>query len=161
MLITSRGYMQTRSLEAGLGLVMLVSGVMFYLPGFIDLSQPAYAELRKLAPGWLNQTNGGLILVLIALVRWAALVVNSHHHSTPLFRLLGCAIGCGFWCTVSIAFYRSLDIVPWIAGITACFAFKEAYSGFRTGLDVDALDSLGLRTRAYKKKQQRREVEGA
>ena len=151
--------MQTRSLEVGLGVMMFVSGAMFAAPGFIETAGPAYQPLRTWAPDWLTEDRGGWILVTIAFVRWVALAINSHHRSTPAFRLLGCIVGSAFWVTAAIGFSTApLPAVPWIAGMCACFFAAEVYSALRTGFDAEALDTWGFRIRAYQKTRARKDA---
>lgn len=158
MIITAPGYMQTRSLEAGLGLMMLVSGGVFVLPG-ATLAHPVYEGLRAWMPPWMSEEMGGTLLVVLAIVRWWALLVNSRIRSTPLFRLLGCMVGAAFWATAFssvLAATPHLRAAPWILVLTGALTMEEMYSGFRTGLDADALDSLGLRRWAAHRRRRTR-----
>lgn len=151
MIITSPGYMQTRSLEVGLGAAMLVSGVIFMMPGE-TLANPAFMLLRTWMPAWMSEETGGAVLAVAAAARWIALHINSHHRSTPLIRCAGCAVGAGFWLTASVSIATAVPAMPatpWLLGLTAILAGQEMYSGFRTGLDAEALDSLGFRRRAH------------
>ena len=159
MLITSRGYMQTRSLEAGVGLVMLISGVIFALPGQ-TMAGPAYATLRNWVPAFLTEEIGGTVLIVTAIARWLALYINSHHFSTPVVRFGACVIGAAFWMTAAVGFwFGDTPQTPWILGLTSALVLLEAYAGFRCGFDAEVLDSFGARTRAFSRREVARREE--
>jgi hypothetical protein len=159
MIITSRGYMQTRGLELALAFVMVVIGYTLLQPGD-TFSQPAYSTLRT----WVAEDVGGWIFVITGVMRIVMIGVNSHWTATPLFRLLGCAIGGGFWFTMALALqagdYAS-TAAPILPRLCAAIFVFEAYSGLRTGMDIVTLDSLWLQRWAYWRKRRARERDNA
>lgn len=152
MIIQARGYMQTRSLEAGLAFIMLAVGLQLLRPGD-TFSAPPYTVLRT----YVSEDHAGQIFVGVGLLRMIALFRNGRWHSSPLVRLAGCSIGTGFWFTLATALaqaeYGVPALLPIIAGAVTGLEF---YSGLRTGFDIDTLDSLGIRRLGLRRRNRAR-----
>lgn len=150
MKITSRGYMQTRVLEVGLAIIMVIIGYTLIQPGD-TFGQPAYSMLRT----WINEDTGGWIFIITGVGRIISIIVNSHWTATPALRLGGCMIGGGFWLAAALALTAG-DYVngatPLLPRLCAAIFLLEAYSGLRTGMDIVTLDSFGLQRLAYRRK---------
>lgn len=156
MIITTPGYMQTRSLEVGLATLMAVCGLVFLQPG-VTTSYPLYTELRSWMHGWITEEQGGALLIIVALLRYFALWRNSHLKASPIFRMAGCGIGAAFWLALATSIANSYQgPVPLLLAMTSAAAGKELYSAFRTGLDADVLDSFGYRRWAFYRREKER-----
>lgn len=148
--MNARGYMQTRSLEAGLAILMLAVGLQLWREGD-TFAAPIYAAMRR----YLAEDVGGLVLALTGTLRLIALVLNSHVVQTPLLRFVGCMTGVAFWLNFALVVQAGAEEArlanPVLVPICAALSALELFSAFRSAADANTLDSLGLQRRAFRR----------
>lgn len=136
--------MQTRMLEMALAGLMVIVGAILLWPGS-TLSAPIYSTLTR----WMGEEAGGLFLVTLGCLRTTALIINGRWRSSPIARIVGCLVGCGFWFTfaASVGGVDRADGlgIPILLGFSGWAFMSESYSALRCGSDAEALDSLRLR----------------
>jgi len=144
VIITSSSYMQTRMLEMGLAAMMVTCGTALLWPGE-TFASPIYAVLVR----WMTETQGGLFLLSVGLLRLAALIINGRWRSSPIARIAGCLTGCGFWFTFAVSVGhvdRGPEFgMPILLPMAGTLFLLEFFSALRCGTDAEALDSLRLR----------------
>jgi cytochrome b561 len=139
---------RTRSVEMFLASVMCLVGTIFALPGD-TFGLPHYAQLRfwvAIFPG--SEQSFGLLILLVGLIRWAALIINGYWSPTPAARLAGCVVGSVFWTSLSITFLATpLPGIPGALAWTLTAVVFEALSAVHAASDAFRMDTFGRRAR--------------
>lgn len=135
-------YGVTRALEAYLACQMVAIGMVLLWPGD-TLLLPHYGLLRL----YFNEQFGGLVLLIVGTVRACALWVNGRKSPTPFPRLLGCAVGAGFWFALFLAVEEGtrreiITVPPLILAVSFTSFTFEFYSALRAGSDASYLQSF-------------------
>jgi hypothetical protein len=131
---------------------MAGQGAIFLLPGD-TLKLMHYEQLIRwieIFPG--DETLYGLMVLVVGLARWAALIINGWHHSTPGWRIAGCLVGSFYWTTLTFSFLAASKFVP-VAALSwtvTAFAF-EVFSAMRAASDAFLADTFGLEIKKRKK----------
>lgn len=142
--------MRTYALEMMLATMMVSCGVVLLWPGE-TFAMAHYGLMRE----FVNEEPGGLFLLAVGLLRWVAVLRNGGDGKgrtyTPLYRIGGCAVGCGFWLTLGVAAQTSImvdDVAtgpPLLIAIAVTASAFELYSAMRGGEDASRYDSLHRR----------------
>ena len=137
--------MRTRITEMLLASLMIGAGVAFVLPGETT-ALPHYQTLRtwiQIVPG--TEAMFGWAILLLGVLRWAALLVNGFYRRTPLVRIVCCIGGSFLWMTLTITILESDNLpgVPVVLTWTLVFMLAEWYCVLRATVDAHRMDSFG------------------
>ncbi|WP_046869345.1 hypothetical protein [Microvirga massiliensis] len=145
--------MKTHALEMMLATLMVTCGITLMWPGDTFLL-PHYAVMKR----WINEPWGGFALLIIGLVRWWAILRSEQNRNAPIWRLVGCCIGSGYW--LSLVFAIVIEVLierthpdglgpPLLLAVAATAFVFEIFAGLRGGTDLFAQDSFRWREKAW------------
>lgn len=117
-------------------LMMVALAVVLVLPGD-TFASPAYSTFDKLG---LGEAFWALVFGGCGLMRLAALWINGRRPQTPIFRMVGAAVGFLSWMNLciqtSIGSWNTLHSVPLGVGLFFVLTGSELRSFCRAGYDA-------------------------
>lgn len=120
-------HFRVRALEWGLAWIMLAIGLCLYLP-FPTLDQPAFQPMRA----WGDDNMWGTVLVVLSLVRIAALWRNGGWTPSPLIRAGTSVLSSSIWALFALGLANAFVLLPIFIG----FVLADMYSVGRAATDV-------------------------
>ena len=109
-----------------------VSAVLFS-PGSTFATSAAFASFAEV----MSESSWATLIMIVALIRFAALIVNGHYYRTPVARALTAALGAGLWAYLAVLFYQpELGGLSTGVGVYAVLAVSDGFSAWRSGRDA-------------------------
>lgn len=109
-----------------------VSAVLFS-PGSTFSTSAAFASFAEV----MSESSWATLIMIVALIRFAALIVNGHYHRTPIARALTAAAGSGLWAYLAVLFYQpDLGGLSTGVGVYAVLSVSDGFSAWRSGRDA-------------------------
>lgn len=125
-------YTPSRALEWYCAWSAMGVGLVLLAPGSTFSTSPSFAQFGEV----MDEVSWGVLVVTVALVRFAALIVNGHYHRTPIARALTAALGAALWAYIaSLFFFPGQPLSTGIAIYTA-LAGADCFSAWRSGRDA-------------------------
>lgn len=125
-------YTPSRALEWHCAWTAFAFAAILFSPGSTFSTSPSFQAFAEV----MSETSWATLVLVIALVRFAALIVNGHYHRTPILRALTAAAGAGLWAYMAILFYRpEAGALGTGCGVYLVLAASDGFSAWRSGRD--------------------------
>lgn len=123
---------RTRGLEWACSWIVLFWGISLLAPGD-TFARGIYAQFLLIAP----EAVWGVVSSMYATLRLGALAVNGRMpQGTPILRLLGAAVGAGFFALLTMLFWNEAGIQSTGVPVYAVLCVSEFRSTIRAAADV-------------------------
>ncbi len=125
-------YTPSRALEWHCAWSAMLVGLVLLMPGSTFSTSASFTQFTEV----MDEVSWGVLVMIVALIRFAALIVNGHYHRTPIARALTAALGAALWAYIATLFYFPGQPLTTGLGIYTVLAVSDCVSAWRSGRDA-------------------------
>lgn len=125
-------YTPSRALEWHCAWSAMLVGLVLLMPGSTFSTSASFNQFGEV----MDEVSWGVLVMTVALIRFAALIVNGHYHRTPIARALTAALGASLWAYMAMLFYFPDAPFSTGLGIYTALAVADGFSAWRSGRDA-------------------------